>query len=111
LRFYRRFPCYNERKAEDVNQYERAIFLTFTFFGTFTFGLYHFMIFGVNRQLPPARRFPHSGWGYWDRLVGEYKVSYSTTLLPWMMRQCGIAVFVLALAMVGLRIWEYAAGR
>jgi hypothetical protein len=94
-----------------VNRYEQAIFLTFAIFWVLIFGLYHFMILRVNGQLPSARRFPHSGWGHWDRLVGEYKGFYPRTSLPWMMRQCGIAVFVLALAMVGLRIWEYAASK
>ena len=93
-----------------MNQYERAIFLIAALFATFAVSIYHFMVFRVNRQLPPARRLPYL-WGHWNRLASEYKGFYPRTSLPSMMRQCAIATFLLALAMVGLRVWEYAAGK
>ena len=42
-----------------VNRYETALFLVFAAFWLALFGLYHFMIYAVNKRLPTSNRIPH----------------------------------------------------
>jgi hypothetical protein len=43
-----------------MNQYETALFVSFVAAYLPAIGLFHFMLFRVNSQLPPDRRLPHS---------------------------------------------------
>ena len=99
-----------DARIKRMNRYETALFLGFVMVWSLTFGLHHFMVFRVNRQLPPERRIPHSGWGHWQRLRTEYIGLYPRSFLSDLMLRCAVVIVLLALAMVGLRIWEYARG-
>jgi uncharacterized membrane protein YqjE len=70
------------------------------------FGLYHLMVFRVNRHLDFGERFPHTlSLGQKGRLKDLYKSLdprsplYELTILVTM------TLFVAALVFVGLRIW------
>jgi len=76
------------------------------------FFLYHFMVFRVNRTLPPGSGIPHSlTFGQRDRLAKEYKALYPRSILYQLTFVCAVAVFALAVAFAGFRVWEAASGR
>ena len=102
-----KFPCTNQCQAKGMNQYEKALFLGFAMVWIPTFALYHFIVFRVNRQLPPDRKIQHSTWGQWNRIATEYKGLYPRSLLYELMLSGAIVVLILAFAIAGLRVWEY----
>jgi hypothetical protein len=74
--------------------------------------LYHFMVFRVNKNLPPDDRIPHSlTFGQRDRLRAEYKALYPRSIAYQMTVLCALSLIVLAAAFAGIRIWEAATGR
>ena len=76
------------------------------------FFLYHFMVFRVNRKLPPGTGIPHSlTFGQRDRLAKEYKALYPKSMLYQLTLLCAVTMFALAVAFAGFRIWEAASGR
>jgi len=90
---------------------EAVLFLGAGLCGTVRSGLFYLMAFKVNRQLPPDRRIPYSGWGYWGRLRTEYNSFYPRSILFQLMQQFGIATIIIAVAMVALCSWEYVSGK
>jgi hypothetical protein len=95
-----------------MNQYEKMLFIGFIAFYFPAFGLYHLMIFRVNRQLPQDRRIPHHLYsGGWNRLAREYKGFYPRSSLYHFTVVCAVTGLIIAVGFVGLRIWEYATGR
>lgn len=76
------------------------------------FFLYHFMVFRVNRALPPGSGIPHSlRFGNRDRLAKEYKALYPRSILYHLTLVCAVTVFALAVAFAGFRVWEAGSGR
>ncbi|HTS04665.1 MAG TPA: hypothetical protein VMP68_03710 [Candidatus Eisenbacteria bacterium] len=76
------------------------------------FFLYHFMVFRVNRFLPPGDRIPHSlTFGQKDRLAAEYKSLYPRSIVYQLTLLCAFTLIVLAAVFAGLRIWAAAAGK
>jgi hypothetical protein len=95
-----------------MNQRETMLLIGFVAFYLPAFGLFHFMIFRVNRQLPLARRIPHSlYWRGWGRLAKEYNEFYARSFLYQFTLTCAVTGLTIALGLAGFRIWEYAAGR
>ena len=76
------------------------------------FFLYHFMVFRVNRNLPPNERIPHSlTFGQRDRLATEYKSLYPRSIVYQLTLLCAVSLIVLAAVFAGMRVWEAATGR
>lgn len=76
------------------------------------FGLYHLMVYRVNREQPPDRRIPHSLLGgNWNRLRTEYKSFYPRSILYQLTLSCAVSVLILAVALVAFRFWEYTSGK
>lgn len=76
------------------------------------FGLYHLMVFRVNQQLPSDRKLPHSLYlGGWSTLAREYKGFYPRRFLYQFTLTCAVTGLIIAVGIVGLRVWEYAMAR
>jgi hypothetical protein len=61
------------------------------------FFLYHFMVFRVNKNLPPGERIPHSlTFGQRDRLGTEYKALYPRSVVYQLTLLCAFTLIVLA---------------
>ena len=92
-----------------MSQYDKWVLIAFAVVYFPTFGLFHFMVFRVNRKLPSSRRIPHSlSWGDWTKLATEYKGFYPTSVLYQLAVSGAITLLVIAVAMFVLRFWEYA---
>jgi len=76
------------------------------------FFLYHFMVFRVNKNLPPNERIPHSlTFGQRDRLATEYKSLYPRSIVYQLTLLCAVSLIALAAVFAGIRIWEAMTGR
>jgi hypothetical protein len=76
------------------------------------FFLYHFMVFRVNKQLPPGERIPHSlTFGQRDRLAIEYRALYPRSIVYRLTLLCAVTLLVLAVAFASVRIWDAAQGK
>jgi uncharacterized membrane protein len=74
-----------------------------------TFGLFHFIILRVNRNLPRSRRIPHFlSRGNWTKLASEYKSFYPRSALYRLTVSGAIVVLLIAVVMFAFRFWEYA---
>lgn len=74
--------------------------------------LYHFMVFRVNRFLPPSERIPHSlTFGHKERLAAEYKSLYPRSTVYQLTLLCAFTLIALAVVFAGLRIWAALAGK
>jgi predicted membrane-bound mannosyltransferase len=95
-----------------VNQYEALLFGGVIAFYVPAFGLFHWMIFKVNRNLPLDRRIPHSLYfGEWKRLASDYKAFYPGSFLYQLTLTCAVTCVVIALGLAGFRAWEYATNK
>ncbi len=104
-----------------VNRYETALFLVFATFWFALFGLYHFMIYAVNKRLPVSNRIPHvrvsrgglwlSHGFQWTRVRNDYKRLYPRSFINQVTVGCIASIVVIAIAFVAFRIWEYTHGR
>src|ERR1700674_1210396 len=75
------------------------------------FFLYHFMVFRVNKNLPPNERIPHSlTFGQRDRLATEYKSLYPRSIIYQLTLFCPVSLIALAAVFAGRRMWEPAPG-
>jgi hypothetical protein len=94
-----------------LNSYETALFAAFLPFYLVAFGLYHFMVFAVNRRLAPNDKVPHSlFWRGWNRVRNDYKTLYPKSPVYELSRLCAATLAAIAFAFVALRVWEYADG-
>jgi hypothetical protein len=92
-----------------MNPQDKGMFISFLAVYLPTFGLFHFMIFRVNRNLPMSRRIPHSlSRGNWTNLANAYKEFYPRGILYRLSLSGAITLLVIAVAMFVLRFWEYA---
>jgi hypothetical protein len=92
-----------------MNQYEKGMFIAFVALYLPTFGLFHFMILRVDRNLPRPRRIQHSlSRGNWSKLANEYKGFYPRSVLYRLTVSGAIALLIIAVAMFVFRFWEYA---
>jgi hypothetical protein len=95
-----------------MNRYETALLVSILAFYFPAFGLYHFMLFMVNRQLPPERRIPHFLYRRgWNRLGTEYRGLYPRSSLYQLTLFCAVMVLIFATALLGFRFWEYISGK
>lgn len=95
-----------------VNKPEATLFVLLFPFYFAVLGLYHFMVFAVNKRLPARMRIPHSlFWSGWNRVRDEYRNFYPKSSAYGLTLACAVVVALLALAIVGVRVWEYATGR
>ncbi len=75
-------------------------------------GLFHLMIFRVNRHLPMREKIPHSLYlGGWRRLRDQYKGFYPRSVLYELTLSSSVVFFILAIVIVVLRVWAYVTGR
>jgi hypothetical protein len=95
-----------------MNQYETMFLIGFIAFYLPAFGLYHLMVFRVNRQVPPDRRIPHSLYfGGWSRLTTEYKTFYPRSVVYQFALTCAVITMIVAVSLAGFRLWEYVKGK
>ena len=97
-----------------VNRYETVLFVLWMPFYFIAFGLYHYMIFAVNRRLPAPEKIPHRlllVWGGWNRVRDEYRKLYPRSSLYRLCVACAATVAAIAIVFVALRVWEYTHGR
>lgn len=104
-----------------VNRVETLLFLLFATFSVALFGVYHFMIFAVNKRVPRASRIPHvrlsrgglwASHGFeWKMVTREYKRLYPSSFVNYFTVACLASITATAIAFVALRVWEYTNGR
>jgi ABC-type maltose transport system permease subunit len=95
-----------------MNRYETTLFVLFLPLYFTAFGVYHFMIFSVNNSLPVSEKIPHSlFWRGWNRVRDEYNKLHAKSHTYQLTVTCAVAVVIVAMALVALRLWEYARGR
>ena len=95
-----------------MNRYEIALLVAILALYFPAFGLYHLMVFRVNRQQPPDRRIPHSlFWGHWNKVEKEYKGFYPRSILYQLTLSCAVLLLTLAVALLAFRSWEYLSGK
>jgi hypothetical protein len=94
-----------------VNRYEAALFIALLPFYMVAFGLYHFMVFAVNKRLAAADRIPHSlFWRGWNRVRNNYRKLYPKSSVYQIALACAVTVAAIAIAFIVLRVWEYTQG-
>lgn len=80
----------------------------FIFLDLAVLGLYHLMVYKVNKVLSYSDRIPHSlHWGGWKRLGKLYKTSYprsSLYLVTLVLATCCLTVAIVA---AGILWWQY----
>ena len=106
-----------------MNRIETTLFLAFGMLWIVLWGVYHFMIFAVNRRLPTANRIPHfriyrqrdgliGSHGFeWKTTMTEYKRLYPSSLINYAAVGSVASIVVIVIAFVALRVWEYTHGR
>ncbi len=88
------------------------LFIGFIAFYLPAYGLFQWMVYKVNRNLPPDRRISHSLYfGGWKRLAREYKSFYPRSFLYQFTVTCAVTCLIIAVGLAGFRAWEYATGR
>jgi len=85
------------------------------------FGLYHFMIYRVNKLLPKAERIPHArvldggmrfSYGFDFSLVRrQHKRLYPGSVINSSLVGCIGLIVALAVILATFRIWEYTHGK
>ena len=77
-----------------------------------SFGLFHLMIFKVNRRLSGVEKIPHSlYWGKWNKLRNSYRTHYPGSPLYSVVVTLTVAGLAFAAAAACVLWWQYAAGR
>jgi hypothetical protein len=104
-----------------VNPIDRTLCLIFMAFWIALFGVYHYMIYAVNKHLTASSRIPHirisqdGMWGShgfeWNAVLKEYRRLYPNGFASTATAVCLVSIATLAVAFVCLRIWEYTHGR
>jgi hypothetical protein len=95
-----------------VNRYEAALVVAFLPLYFVAFGLYQYMVFAVNNRLAASERIQHSlFWRGWSRVRDNYERFYPNSFVYQISTTCSMVVVAIALAFLGLRLWEYAHGR
>jgi hypothetical protein len=91
---------------------DKALLVLFLGLYLLAFGLYHFIVFRVNRNLPSDRRIPHSlYWGGWNRVRSEYTSLYPRSRVYQFTVWCSAVLVILAGSFCVLRFWGYLIGR
>lgn len=76
------------------------------------FGMFHLMVFRVNRGLTDAQKIPHwIYWGGWNRLRDTYKGFYPRSPLYSVTHVLTIGSFGFALAAAAVLWWQFAVGK
>jgi hypothetical protein len=79
--------------------------------GSVSFGLFHLMIFEVNRQLP-GDEIPHSlYWGGWNKLRNLYRTLYPGSSLYSVVITLTSVGLTFAVAAACVLWWQYAVGK
>lgn len=85
-----------------------SLFIIFLAVYTGAFGLFHLMIFRVNKQLVSDQRIPHTlYWGHWNRLRNEYRRLYPGSHLYDVAVIFCVALLAIAVGFGILRTWDY----
>lgn len=91
-----------------MNRAETILFIILLPFYFVAFGLHQFMIFAVNRKVDSSERIPHSlFWRGWNLVRDNYKRLYPKSSVHQLSLACAVTVTAAALALAGLRVWEY----
>lgn len=70
--------------------------------------LYHFMVYRVNKHLAVGEKFPYSiSFGERQQLRDLYRSLYPHSPIYQFTMTCAVMVLVLALALVGYRLWDF----
>jgi hypothetical protein len=93
-----------------VSHYDKALLAGFFFPYFAALGLYYFMLFKTSRQTHRSL-LDFFIWKDRRRLAEDCKRLYRGSFLYSLTLCCAVACFLTALAVFGLRFWEYAAGR
>jgi hypothetical protein len=83
-------------------------------FGFFiaAFGLYHLMVFRVNRNVELGEQFPHSlAIGQRDELRTLYKSLYPRSIIYELTLTCSFSLILIAVAFVCFRVWSAVEGK
>ena len=100
-----------------MSHYDKWVLIALIVFYFPTLGLFYFVVFRVNRNLPRSRRIRLRvlSWGDWTKLRAnwtalptEYKRLYPRSILYQLMVSGAITLLIIAVAMFVLRFWEYA---
>lgn len=95
-----------------MNHYDTTAFLLFLPFYLAALGLYHLMVFAVNRRLAASERIPHSlFWAGWSRVKDAYRRFYPRSIVYPLTLACAVATAAIAVGFVALRIYEHTHGR
>ncbi len=104
--------CEIDFDDREMNRNETALFVGFITVYLPTVGLYHLMVFKVNKQLPQTLRIPHSlVWGGWRRLQHEYQRYYPSSSLYQLAVSGALVCLLVAFAMFVFCFWEYITGK
>ena len=99
-------------RRRHLNQYEKALLIGFAVFCVSASGLFHFMVFRVNRQPPPDRSISHfHATMRRDRSVDEHKRFYPRSSLHQMAVTSAVTCWLFAIAFLVLRFWDYLTGK
>jgi hypothetical protein len=94
-----------------MNQIDQGLFIAFIVLGLYTTGLFWFMVFRVNQNLPQSRWISFSDpRGRWKRLTTEYRGFFPSSILPQLMQSSAYSMLIVAVATFVIRFWEYAKG-
>ena len=94
-----------------VNRYEIALLVLLVPNYFVAFGLYHFMVFAVNRHVPDSDKIPHSlFWRGWSRVGDTYREFYPRSIVYSLSLSCAVTTAAIALGFVALRVYEYTHG-
>jgi len=90
---------------------EKLIGVAFLAFFFAAFFLYHFMVFRVNKYLAFGEKFAHSlSFGQRNQLPDLYTSLYPRSPLYHFTVISAIALILLALTIVGFRVWDVTKG-
>lgn len=80
----------------------------FVFFDSITLGLFHLMIYKVNRGLSCSEKLPHTlYWGGWKQLKQLYKGSYPRSSLYSVTLVLAACCLTIAIVAAGILWWQY----
>jgi len=95
-----------------MNQHETMLLIGFHHFLSSRFWPLSLNGLQSESKLPSDRRLPHSLYlGGWNRLAREYKGFYPRSFSYQFTLTCAVTGLIIAVGIVGLRVWEYATAR
>lgn len=103
---------YNVMTGSPWSPLATSLLATFLGFYLAAFGLFHLMIYRVNRGLPTDDRIPHSLYfGGWNQLRDLHRGFYPRSSLWTVTMTLAISCLTFALAAASVLVWQFAAGK